>query len=394
MNMRTQARALKAATLPLLLAMATTATHAATPLLPASNGDQVPGRLVVLPPPTGDHERQAVSYAWKLDPTARVEAAAPFEAESREYWMTVAGAELEQGVDVSLTAPGSLIRVNPARGARAMAPTQLRVSQGGRRVKLQSLADSAQLQAAGMPITAGTSIVKLEAGAGRYRLQAEGARGDYVVHVYEPQSDVVLRARPDRQQVLAGGRMQVAVDLERAGRPVPGKAEALLVAPDGSSTPVAVRGGRDGRNVARFKLPEATGNARGLWELQVFANDGEVARDARTAFAVAAPTARLAGDFEVDPARLQVSLPVEVASTGRFEVRGTLYATAADGAMAPVSQAHAANWFEAGKRRLTLSFDRSHLPTGYGRPFELRQLELHDQTRMSPIESREYALKF
>ncbi len=394
MNMRIQSHALKAATLPLLLAMATTAASAATPLRPASPDDQVPQRLVTLPPPTGDHEHQAVSYAWKLDPTARLEAATPFEAESREYWMTVDGAALARGVDVSTTAPGALIRVSPARGARAMAPAALRVSQGGRAVKLQSLADSTQLQAAGMPVGAGTSIVKLDAGAGRYRLQADDARGDYVVHVYEPQSDVVLRARPDRQQVLAGGRMQVAVDMERGGRPVQGKAQALLVSPDGSSTPVAVRGGRDGRGIARFTLPGASGTAGGLWELQVFANDGEVARDARTAFAVAAPTARLTGDVEADPGRLRVSLPIEVASTGRFEVRGTLYATAADGAMAPVSQAHAANWFEAGERRLTLAFDRAHLPKGYGRPFELRQLELHDQTRMAPIESREYALRF
>jgi len=38
---------------------------------------------------------------------------------------------------------------------------------------------------------------------------------------------------------------------------------------------------------------------------------------------------------------------------------------------------------------LVLQFDRSHVPAGYGAPYEVRQLELHDQSRMAPLESRE-----
>ena len=64
-----------------------------------------------------------------------------------------------------------------------------------------------------------------------------------------------------------------------------------------------------------------------------------VPRDARTAFAVAQPTARFAGGFGVDAAKLRVSLPVEAASPGRYEARGTLYATAKAASMRPVSQA-------------------------------------------------------
>ena len=40
---------------------------------------------------------------------------------------------------------------------------------------------------------------------------------------------------------------------------------------------------------------------------------------------------------------------------------------------------------------LVLQFERSHLPAGYGAPFEVRQLELNDQSRMAPLESRESA---
>ena len=57
----------------------------------------------------------------------------------------------------------------------------------------------------------------------------------------------------------------------------------------------------------------------------------------------------------------------------------------------PVSQAHSANWFKRGSGMLVLQFDRAHVPAGYGAPFKVRQLELHDQSRMAPLESRESA---
>ena len=62
--------------------------------------------------------------------------------------------------------------------------------------------------------------------------------------------------------------------------------------------------------------------------MQVFGDVGDVPRDARTAFAVAQPTARFSGIFGVDAADLRGPLPVEAASPGRYEARGTLYATA------------------------------------------------------------------
>jgi hypothetical protein len=57
--------------------------------------------------------------------------------------------------------------------------------------------------------------------------------------------------------------------------------------------------------------------------------------------------------------------------------------------MRPVSEAHSAAWMKRGKGMLVLQFDRAHLPQGYDAPFEVRQLELNDQSRMAPLESRE-----
>jgi hypothetical protein len=370
--------------------------HAAQPLLPAGASDQVPTRLSVLPAPTGAIERNPVAFSWALDPDAELSDTAPFLAESREYWMTVEGSELARGVPLQMTAPGALIRVSPARGSLGLRAGDFSVSMAGRKVGIARATDAETLRKAGMDASTGTQVLRLGdgSGAGRHVLRAANARGRYVVHVFEPASDRVLFARADRNHALAGTPMRVSIGATDAGRKAPVASQALLVAPDGSSQSVAVHDAVGGGQEAVFTVPATASQAKGLWELQVFGDVGDVPRDARTAFAVAQPTARFSGIFGVDAANLRVSLPVEAASPGRYEARGTLYATASDGSLRPVSQAHAAAWMDAGDGMLVLQFARAHVPAGYGAPFEVRQLELNDQGRMAPIESRTRGARF
>lgn len=379
-----------------VLSAAAVSVQAATPLLPAGPSDRTADRLVRLPAPAAGVERSPVHFAWPLDPAAPLSTPAPFMAESREYWFTVDGASLARGVDVDVTAPGALLRVSPATGAAAVRDGALQIHQGGQRVAARSLADGESLRAAGMQVEPGAAIAGLaaSAGAGRYQLRVDGARGRYVVHVFDPNSDVVLKARPRADVVQAGRTLEVEVAFQRAGRGAAAKAEALLVAPDGETRDVTLRLDGRGQGTARVQVADVSGQPPGLWELQVLSDDGRIARDARTAFAIVAPTARLTGQWTLDPAAFAVQLPVEVASPGRYEVRGTLYATGPDGLLAPVVQAHSADWLEPGDRRLDLVFDKSLLPRGHRAPFEVRHLELLDQARMAPLESRGRAIRF
>lgn len=370
-------------------------------LLPAGSTDQVPTRVVSRPMPTMPSEHKPVQFSWALDPTNELREPEPFVVESREYWQTVDAAELRRGVAISTTAPGALIRVSPAKGAAAVDPSSVRVLSAGRRVGLELRSGAAQLQAAGMPVSDGVAAVKLGRGAaaGRYAVQVPQARGQYVVHVYEPESSVRLYAALGRDRVLAGGGSNISVTMGDGGRVLRGlQATGLLVAPSGKSWPIALHAGKDGVLRGKVPVPTQTGDTPGLWEVQVFAGNGRAQRDARTAMAVAQPTARLAGGVAFDAARLQFRLPVEVGSPGRYEVRGTLYATGRNGLLQPVAIAHSADWLEPGKlgrgnSQLLLAFKRGELPTGYGAPFELRDLELNDQSRMAPIERRARAVR-
>lgn len=384
-----------------LLSALTCAALVASPAMAAETfpstgqGDLVPQALTRLPTVPGDGERKPVSFSWALDPAAPLFATPPHLAQSTEYWQTVDAGQLQAGVSLPITSQGALIRVSPARNAKALAPAQLQMRLNGNAVDFDAGADADALRAAGMEVSAGTRILRLDqTGAGRYTLQAPDAQGQYVVHVFEPNSDLVLSARAERDVVLAGASMRVDIAAARSGQPLPATAEALLVSPGGNTWPVPVERAADGQLFAQLQAPTLVGNEAGLWELQVFTVSDGVPRDVRTAFAVAPGTARFAGVFATDAKRLRVALPVQAASEGRYEARGTLYATSAAGELRPVSLAHSAAWLKRGNGMLVLVFDPSHLPHGYGAPFEVRELQLNDQTRMAPLEQRQAALRF
>ena len=315
-------------------------------------------------------------------------------------------AQLDQrGLELPLTAPDAVIQLSPAEGARAVPANALQVRDPAGRSSVARSVDARALQQAGMPVRDGSSMLRTGAtsAAGAYTLQSAQAQGRYVVQVLEPNSPLRLEVQANQAQVLAGGNVQLQARLLEDGATTAQLAsrrgglggEALLVAPDGRSWPQRLLRTTDGALRAQVRIPADVGNVQGLWELQVFAQADGVLRDGKVAFAVARPTARFSGQAAPDPASRQVALPLQVAAAGRYEARGTLYATGRDGQLKPVAQAHAAAWFDGpGAGQLVLPFDQAALPAGFGAPYELRDLQLQDQSRMAPIESRALALRF
>ena len=382
-----------------LVTLAFSSAQAGT-LLPPGAADQQPSQLIAAPLPKGDFERQPVAVAWAMDPAAELSTQAPHLAQSREYWAAVDGSQLKSGFPLTTTAPGALVRISPEIRAKsgAVDPGEVRLLRNGQPLPASAfkrLATTEQLQKAGMDVSDGTVIVQLDdsVGQGRFQLQLGKASGRYLVHVFEPNSDLVLVAQSERGRLLAGDTVEVATSLQKGGSALAGGVvQAQLVSPSGQSWPLAVSKGK-----AVGQLPLDADPTPGLWEVQLFAGaaskDGPVQRDARTAIEVSRPTARLGGGYAFDPGAVKFSLPVQVAAPGRYELRGVLYATGPQGALQPVAQAHSASWFDAGERKLDLAFGPGNLPMGYGAPFELRFLELKDQTRLGTLETREVALR-
>jgi len=392
---------MKTTFIAIILAVAPLA-HGAT-LLPAGAHDQVPTKLQSAPQAkalAATLDRKPVSVSHALDNNVTLDTAPqPFVAQSREFWSEVSESELRSGVKIVTTAPGALIRLSPQGGTSAALDANsilLRVNgSSASAAAVATVADAKALRSAGMAVTDGTLALRLAAtaGSGEMEIAAPHAQGRYLVHVFEPASTLVLNLTADRDTVLAGAAIVFHADVAGAALRL---ASGLATAPDGYSADLHFTRNPDGSFSATFTPDAAHSKGPQLWEAHAFtaAQSGKlsVLRDAKTAFAVSAPSARFAGGANVvrDGAGLRVSVDVTTSSASRYQVSAVLYGTGTDGALHAVALAQSAAWL-GNSGKIDLGFDASAV-AGLRAPFELRDLRLLDQASMSVIERRERGL--
>jgi hypothetical protein len=384
------------------VATCATVSAAAQGLLAAGTHDQVPTRLTAMPTHAADGlDRNPVHVSHAIDAAQALGAPTPYVAQSREYWSDVGETELRGGVRFITTAPGALVRLSPQGGSgAALDPAGILIRHRGTSLRgdvaSSAVADTKALRAAGMDVPAGTLVLRLAptTGRGEMEITAPQAQGRYLLHVFEPDSQLVLGFTADRDTVLVGSTITFHAHLAGAGLKL---ASGLVTAPDGYSADLHFARNRDGSFSARFMPDAAHAAGPQLWEAHVFAaaDARNVLRDAKTAFAVSAPTARFTGATQtsIDGGGLHLRFEVGVASASRYQVNGVLYATASDGHLRPIALAQSAAWLDAGKGDVELAFDADVVSaSGMHAPFELRDLRLIDQANMSLIERREQAL--
>lgn len=397
------------AALVLLLPLA---GHAQPRLLDAVADDQVPKHLQSM---TGARaaaatlDRAPAAMSWALAADAALDARPQVHvAESREYWIDAGADELQRGLVLSTTANGALVRLSPHGGNATMAVTRADITlrANGRtfsgRDGLQQVANADELAAAGMDAPGGSLVFRLAdaVGAGRIELVVGNARGGFLVHVFEPDSPVVLELAAERDSVLAGEAIRFHARLPAGG--TIDRLAGSVRAPGGEVVDVVFAREADGRFAASVTPDAAIAGQPGLWELHAFGQARhaglDVQRDARTAFAVAVASARLDGRIERiaesgrKGAAVTARIGLDVADASRYQLAGVLYGTAADGRLRPVAIAHAARWLDAGSASIELVFDASALAGSAVRPpYELRDLRLVNQADMSLVERRERA---
>jgi hypothetical protein len=375
---------------------------AASLLAPAAH-DQVPAALAhAQTPGSAALDRVPVRVSHALDSTQAIEAAPkPFIAQSREFWVDVGATELRGGVKLHTTAPGALIRLSPQGGAgAALDPAGVLIRGNGNSLRADeasaAIANTSALRSAGMDVPAGTLALRLSpaAGSGELEIAAPHAQGRYLVHVLDHDSTLVLGFGADRDTVLVGSTITFRATL--TGLKL---ASGLVSAPDGYGTNLKFVRNADGTFSATFTPDAAHAVGPQLWEAHVFtaADVGKltVLRDAKTAFAVSAPTARFAGGALTHPdgSGLHVTLDIDAGAASRYQIGGVLYGTGSDGAVHAVALGQSAAWLDAGKGQIELSFDADIVAaSGLHAPFEVRDLRLTDQANMSLVERRERAL--
>lgn len=383
------------------LALAGLQSAVAAQLLPPAAGDRVAPRATSAKSAIDrtQLDRAPVSASWKQEASSVIVSAdAPFRAESREFWQDVDAAQLRAGLSLALTAPGAVVRISPQASSRS-APLdvrQLEISRDGQRLDNTSVVGSVisatDRMHGAVEFPEGSSAFRFSetAAPGVYTLRSAQASGRYLVHVFDAGSSVSLSAQAARDTFFAGESFAATVRLEGASvQSIAG----TLRSPDGQLQEVDLVARGDGSHAvqARLNLP-ALGASQGLYELHVGAASGragELRRDVRTAFAIAAPTANLGGTISQNTESrtgLAFDVGVQVGTSSRYALEAQLYV---DGA--PFATAQSAAWLEPGNRQLTLRFEPALFDKGQPARYEVRDLRLVDQAQLVTLERRALA---
>lgn len=364
-------------TLASVLLLASTAAAAPARLLPAGAADLAPQGVVASDAPSTAPVGGPVRFTWPIDQAADdLTAPAPHRAESTGFHQTLTRAALRRGVAVPVAQPGAFIKLSGAARDLALADPRGRVHRPGDGLR-------------GLGSDPGAFTLDPALGAGTFTLRAS-ADGDVHLDVRERDSDIVLAVQAAADLVFLGDSVRVQTRLTRAGQAVSGvRVHGRLIDPSGRERGALVRG--QGGQLHAALPARADHPAGALWTLEVTADatvDGvAVRRTVTTAVAAAVPTARYTGAARTDATRgVRVDLELDVASPGRYAATAVLYGTNREGASQPIAVSQSADELTAGRRWLTLEFDAATVAaSGMRAPFELRDLRLADQGRMSVL---------
>lgn len=328
---------------------------------------------------------------------------------SNEYWFPVSGEALNQGIPLTISQGGAVIRLAPRADmssgalfhAPAIEPTSLELSAPkGAQVPdlVRSMANAEALASAGMKDDSSALLLSSAAPAGEYRLKVRSAvdpRSQYLVNVKEKGSPLVLHLRAPMGLSL-GQSLAGSLTLDGLGQLSTAKAR-LRQGTQELPLPLTLENG-----AFSAAMPDGfePGSAAALSELLIDVQsrvDGiAVKRTIKTAFKHFAPSGRVLPDAQVQwqgETPVAVTFDLELADAGRYALSAVLTGTDSNGKEVAIHSSEAARWFEA-SNSLTLPLSRELIErSGLKAPFQIRELELKDQGQMATLSFQDKALQ-
>lgn len=355
--------------------------------------------------PSGDRELKNISFSFPIEGAQQLDfSTKQAHTQSRQFTIDASGSQLKRGVNFNTSAKGALVRISAFDGHSAVEPQNLslKTSKGKVFAKGQgfdTLVSSSAMQKSGTAFQQGTTGFKIadNAGAGQMTLKADSgirSNGRYRINVFEKNSDTALHLTADKNNYLASDTLKVDASVFNQGQTqniqsIQGK----LVSPTGKEFPVNFEQSKDGYQLNKPLNMSAHSVPGALWELrtvtQVKVNGQMVQRNGQVPFAFAEQTAKLSASATMFGQKQspKATVPINVKTDGRYEVRGVLYGTDASGNLKPAMMTHSAANLAAGEGAIILDFDTSILQkSGLSAPFTVRNIELRDQSQMALVD--------
>jgi hypothetical protein len=368
--------------------------------------------LVAIDAPGNNIEKETIHFSHVISPKAALPLIAKsYESVSDEYWFEVTGKQLNQGIDLSVSHPGSLIRLSSSKVSNKLSPADLAIDPndielfrvGAKHDKSAKVATPfqqsvTQEQLATANIFPNSSAIKLnkEIGSGSFKLKVSKnliENQSYIVNVKEKDSKYKLHLSTPSQSYSAGQLVSFEANIKHDNRDLTSENyTAFIKMPSGEKQAVNLR---KEKGKYQIKVPETVNNGINsekigeLYELHLESKalDAEikVQRNGKFAFAITQPTARMTGKLVINKTAAMVDL--DVASEGRYEVSGIIYGANNNGELTQIMLSRSAYYLLPGEQKVELRFDNAILrKSGIKPPYSIKGLKLMDQSRMALLQ--------
>ncbi|MBV7315998.1 DUF4785 domain-containing protein [Shewanella sp. NIFS-20-20] len=398
-------------------------------LAPPSADDLVPSRISSPSLTAINQNQETVSFVTAI--AADALNLAPQSVQTRisdEYWLTVTGAELAQGIRLPLSQGGSVVRIAP-RGdissgglihAEAIAPQSVQLKAISARASTQqantkdnanliaTMLDSDSLASAGLTDNSSALVIADTLSPGHYQLQVQQhlpASSQYLVHVKEKHSPFTLGLSAPNIVAIEDQQLALTLYLRQGGQALSAPhLEPKVTLSDGNlqkvSLPLQAVGNHWQLALTSDTLAAFHRSNSHLNELQIDIETQvqglPIKRTVKTAFKPYVASARIQSQVLSqwqDELPTSLTFAIDVHSPGRFGLQGILVGTDSQGQAQGILLSQTAAWITPEQDQLTLQFDPELIQrSGLVAPFALKALTLNDQGQMARISYQANAL--
>lgn len=376
--------------------------------------------LVELNIPDAAIEKKAVHFSQRLSTKNLISFKDKgFTSVSDEYWFETTGKQLKSGVDLTISSSGALIRLsgkqtkgNYSISAKAIDPNSVQLFRNNKMLPTPFSQKVSQQEFATANIFPNSSAMKLNSklGKGEFTLKVNDYLVDeqrYIVNVKEKNAEHTLHLSLAKQSYMPGQKIAFTSVLKAASTNkkvlMQGKQKAYIKTPSGEIKPVGFTKHND---QFQFTLPaDLTSEKRGqLFELHVETenrtNDLKVKRNAKVAFAIAQPTARIetvgkllniASESGVitknNAAPSFADISLQVASEGRYEISAVVYGSSGKKLSLPFMLSRSAYYLTPGDHIVKLQLNTDIIKnSGLKAPYVIKNVRLMDQSRLALLQ--------
>tara|TARA_R110001592_G_scaffold104272_3_gene293449 strand:+ start:4058 stop:5260 length:1203 start_codon:yes stop_codon:yes gene_type:complete len=370
--------------------------------------------LVEITVPDVAIEKEAVHFSQRISSNKPISFKAKgYTSVSDEYWFEATGKQLKVGVDLAISSPGALVRLSGKQTkdkystqTKAIDPNSVQLFKNNKKLSAPFSQKVSQQEFATANIFPNSSAMKLNSklGKGAFTLKVNEYLDDnqrYIVNVKEKNAEHKLHLSLAKQSYMQGQTINFTSQLKTTSTNkallTQGKPIAYIKMPSGKKSPLNFT--KKG-NQFQFTVPTSlTPAKRGqLFELYVetenTTNGLKVKRNAKVAFAVAQPTARIetVGDFGKKMVENQITanfvdIHLQVASEGRYEVSAMIYGSTSKKLSLPFMLSRSAYYLTPGEHTVKLKLDTNIIKnSGLKAPYTVKNVRLMDQSRMALLQ--------